>query len=109
MTSNPPSNAVGSTAGGSAAAAWPDGELNRLAAAEEIQVSTRRGDGTLRGFVPIWIVAVDGNLYVRSSGAATEPGTGTPPGRRDPGRRAPGRHHLHPGRLAAAKADRGRR
>jgi hypothetical protein len=38
----------------------------RLGCADEIQISTRRPDDTLRGFVPIWIVAVDGALYVRS-------------------------------------------
>lgn len=34
--------------------------------ADEIEISTRRDDGTLRAFVPIWIVSVDGALYVRS-------------------------------------------
>jgi hypothetical protein len=66
MTSDPTSSPVSSTAGDPPPAAWPDGELNRLAAAEVIQISTRRADGALRSFVPIWIVAVAGNLYVRS-------------------------------------------
>jgi len=37
-----------------------------FAGADEIQVSSRRADGTLRPFVPIWGVVVDGALYVRS-------------------------------------------
>lgn len=42
---------------------WPTDEFGTAA---EIQISTRRADGTLRGFVPIWIVTVDNQLYVRS-------------------------------------------
>lgn len=41
-------------------------ELERIGTADEIAISTYRHDGTLRAFVPIWIVAVDGALYVRS-------------------------------------------
>ena len=47
-------------------AAWPAGELIRLGGADEIEISTRRPDGSLRPFVPIWIVAVGDALYVRS-------------------------------------------
>jgi hypothetical protein len=45
---------------------WPADELTRLGGADEIDISTRRIDGSLRPFVPIWIVAVNGALYVRS-------------------------------------------
>lgn len=45
---------------------WPADVLERFGSAEEIEISTRRVDGTLRGYVPIWVVAVDGDLYVRS-------------------------------------------
>jgi hypothetical protein len=45
---------------------WPADELTRLGGAEEIDISTQRHDGSLRPFVPIWIVTVDGGLYVRS-------------------------------------------
>jgi hypothetical protein len=45
---------------------WTPDELNRLGAAEELQMTTRRGDGSLRGWVPIWIVRVGSELYVRS-------------------------------------------
>lgn len=40
--------------------------LDLFGSAEEIEISTRRVDGTLRGYAPIWVVAVDGGLYVRS-------------------------------------------
>ncbi|MGV9293898.1 DUF2255 family protein [Amycolatopsis sp. NPDC003676] len=45
---------------------WPGDRLPRLGDAEEIGISTRRPDGTLRPFVPIWVVAVGGPLSVRS-------------------------------------------
>ena len=47
-------------------AVWPAGELIRLGGADEIEISTRRPDGSLRPSVPIWIVAVGEALYVRS-------------------------------------------
>lgn len=45
---------------------WPADDLTRYGSADEIEISTRRRDGTLRAFVPIWIVTVDAALYVRS-------------------------------------------
>ncbi|MBY8862907.1 DUF2255 family protein [Nocardia sp. CA2R105] len=45
---------------------WTTGDLDHWGGTEEIRISTRRSDGTLRAFVPIWIVAAGGNLYVRS-------------------------------------------
>jgi hypothetical protein len=45
---------------------WPSDELTRLGGADEINISTRRIDGSLRPFVPIWLVAVNDALYVRS-------------------------------------------
>jgi hypothetical protein len=41
-------------------------ETGRFGRADEIEISTCLPDGTLRRFVPIWIVTVDGRLYVRS-------------------------------------------
>ncbi len=46
--------------------AWTPSDLARWGEIEEVRISTRREDGALREFVPIWIVNVDGNLYVRS-------------------------------------------
>ena len=36
--------------------------LNLFGSAEEIEISTRRVGGTLRGYIPIWGAAVDGGL-----------------------------------------------
>jgi hypothetical protein len=49
-----------------APATWPADALSRFGAADEIQISTRRPDGSPRAFVPSWIVAVTDALYVRS-------------------------------------------
>jgi hypothetical protein len=41
-------------------------ELDMLAAATELRISTRRPDGTLRPAVPIWVVRAGDGIYVRS-------------------------------------------
>lgn len=45
---------------------WTNDELGRIGGAEELQIASRRGDGTLRRPVTIWVVRVDDALYVRS-------------------------------------------
>jgi hypothetical protein len=45
---------------------WTNQELDRIGAAEELEITTRRGDGSLRAWVPIWSVRVGDGLYVRS-------------------------------------------
>lgn len=45
---------------------WTSDELNRIASADELEMAPRRGDGTLRGPVPIWVVRDGEDLYVRS-------------------------------------------
>ncbi|MFG3028905.1 DUF2255 family protein [Streptomyces sp. NPDC048253] len=45
---------------------WTSDELNRIARADELEMAPRRGDGTLRGPVPIWVVRDGEDLYVRS-------------------------------------------
>ena len=47
--------------------AWTPDELARISRAEEVQVASRRADGSLRPFVTIWLVRVGEQLYVRSS------------------------------------------
>jgi hypothetical protein len=47
-------------------ATWSADDLALFGGADQIGISTRPRDGTLRPFVPIWIVTVDGALYVRS-------------------------------------------
>ena len=45
---------------------WTAQELDRIGATTEIEITTRRGDGTLRDWVPIWVVRVGDDLYIRS-------------------------------------------
>jgi hypothetical protein len=45
---------------------WTDEEREGIARADELQVASRRRDGTLRAPVTIWVVRVGNDLYVRS-------------------------------------------
>ena len=45
---------------------WTADELDRLSAAEELQITGRRSDGTLRAWTPIWVVVVEAQVYVRT-------------------------------------------
>lgn len=47
-------------------ASWNTDELDKIAKAEELQVSGRRSDGTLRDPVTIWVVRQGDELFVRS-------------------------------------------
>jgi hypothetical protein len=46
--------------------AWTNDELDRIAAAHELQIAPRRRDGTLRDPVTIWVVRRGSDLFVRS-------------------------------------------
>ncbi len=46
--------------------AWTNDELAKVAAADELQIASRRYDGTLRNPVTIWVVRYGDDLYVRS-------------------------------------------
>ena len=46
---------------------WTRDELDRIGAAEELQIAALRRDGTLRNPVTIWVVRVGDDLYVRSA------------------------------------------
>lgn len=52
---------------------WTPEQLDRIAQADELQIASRRSDGTLRPFVTIWVVRVGDDLYVRSAYGATNP------------------------------------
>jgi len=54
-------------------ATWTDGELRRVGAATELQIATRRDDGSLRPYVTIWTVRAGDHLYVRSAYGADNP------------------------------------
>lgn len=45
---------------------WSDEDLARFGRAGEITITTLRPDGTARRGVPIWLVRVGDDLYVRS-------------------------------------------
>jgi len=45
---------------------WTAGDLEQVGAAEELQISSSRTDGSLRPYVTIWVVRVGDDLYVRS-------------------------------------------
>ncbi|MEH0638773.1 DUF2255 family protein [Streptomyces bottropensis] len=45
---------------------WTNDELDRIAAADELEMAPRRDDGTLRSPVPVWVVRDGDDLYVRS-------------------------------------------
>jgi hypothetical protein len=47
-------------------AAWTAEELERIGAAEELQIAPLGADGAPRRPVPIWVVRVGADLYVRS-------------------------------------------
>ena len=54
-------------------ATWTSEELDRIEAAQELEIAPQRRDGTLRKPVRIWAVRADDDVYVR---AAYGPGTG---------------------------------
>ena len=47
-------------------ASWSGGQLDRIIGSSELQIASRRTDGTLRSSVPIWVVCVDDGVYVRT-------------------------------------------
>jgi hypothetical protein len=47
---------------------WTSDELTKIAAADELLIAPRRPDGTLCPPVPIWVVRLGDDLYVRSYG-----------------------------------------
>jgi len=46
---------------------WTSQELDRIGKAEELQLASRRGDGTLRPYVTMWVVRAGNDVYVRSA------------------------------------------
>ena len=48
------------------ATGWTSEELNRIGSAEELRIVSVRGDGSRGRAVPIWVVRVGDDLYVRS-------------------------------------------
>jgi hypothetical protein len=50
---------------------WTNDELTKIESAEELEIATLRGDGTLRNPVTIWVVRYGDDLYIRSVNGRT--------------------------------------
>ena len=51
--------------------AWPSDELEKIGAADELQLASARPDGRLRKPVTIWVVRLGDDIYVRSVNGRT--------------------------------------
>jgi len=45
---------------------WTVEQLKCIDAAQELEIASRSSDGKLRRWLPIWVVCVDGRVYVRT-------------------------------------------
>jgi hypothetical protein len=52
---------------------WTADQLDRIGNATELDLASRRADGTLTGFTTMWVVRLDDDLYVRSAGGPDRP------------------------------------
>ena len=52
---------------------WTRAELDKIAASDEIEVASRRHDGTLRDAVTVWVVRHGDDVYIRSVKGPTGP------------------------------------
>jgi hypothetical protein len=50
---------------------WTSDELDKIESAEELEIASRRSDGTLRKPTTIWVVRLGNDLYVRSVNGRT--------------------------------------
>jgi hypothetical protein len=50
---------------------WTSDELSKIEAADELDLASARGDGTLRNPVTMWVVRHGDDLYVRSVNGRT--------------------------------------
>jgi hypothetical protein len=53
--------------------AWTTDELARVGRSDELELASRRPDGTIRSFVTIWVVRVGDEVYVRSANGFDNP------------------------------------
>jgi hypothetical protein len=45
---------------------WTEEQLAQINAAKELEITSRRADGSLRSWLPIWVVRADGEVFVRT-------------------------------------------
>jgi hypothetical protein len=50
---------------------WTGDELTKIGAAEELEIASRRPDGSLRKPVTVWVVRLSESLYIRSVNGRT--------------------------------------
>ena len=53
--------------------AWSPDELSCIGRAPELEIASRRTDGSLRPFITIWVVRAGDDLYVRSAYGSDNP------------------------------------
>jgi hypothetical protein len=46
---------------------WTADQLAKIGKAEELDIASRRPDGSLRPDIPIWVIRVGDDIYVRSA------------------------------------------
>lgn len=46
---------------------WTEDELRAIGRTNELQIASRRPDGTMRPYVTIWVVRAGDDIYVRSA------------------------------------------
>ena len=47
-------------------AIWTVDDIARIGSADELRIAVQSPDGTLRNWVPIWVVSVGEQVYVRT-------------------------------------------
>jgi|SRR3954447_6293497 len=52
---------------------WTSQQLRTIAGADEIGISSRRPDGTVRPYVTIWAVRAGDDIYIRSAHGSDNP------------------------------------
>jgi len=52
---------------------WTADQLDRVGNATELDLASRRADGSLTGYTTMWVVRVGDELYVRSAGGPDRP------------------------------------
>jgi len=52
---------------------WTSEDLARIGDAEELQLASRRSDGSVGSYVTMWVVRAGDTLYVRSAGGPDRP------------------------------------
>ena len=52
---------------------WTPGQSHRVGSATELDLASKWADGSMSGYTTMWVVAVAGEVYVRSAGGPDRP------------------------------------